>query len=132
MELDSQVEDIFRLVLPQQKALERLGIHTVKDLLYHFPNRYVEASDIKTISSLTKGNSATIFGTLTKLKTGKAFRKKIPLAEGTLEDDTGKIRVVWFHQPYIAKTFENGGFVKITGKVGENKRGLYFSNPEIG
>ena len=131
MELDSQVEDIFRLVLPQQKALERLGIHTVKDLLYHFPNRYVEASDIKTISSLTKGNSATIFGTLTKLKTGKAFRKKIPLAEGTLEDDTGKIRVVWFHQPYIAKTFENGGFVKITGKVGENKRGLYFSNPEI-
>ena len=128
---DDTIENTFRLALPQKKALERLGLRTIRDLLYHFPARYITAEAVRPISELIKGDNVTVFGKITKLRTGKAFRKKIPLAEGRLFDGTGKIRIVWFHQPFIAKTFAEDSFVKITGKVGENKAGLYFSNPEI-
>ncbi len=131
MQLDKKLEDTFRLQLPQKKALERLGLRTIRDLLYHFPNRYISTDEIKTIKSLKKGDSVIVFGKITKLKTSKGWHSKIPMASGTLEDETGKIKVVWFHQPYIAKTFKDDSLVKVTGKVGENKAGAYFSNPEI-
>ena len=65
------------------------------------------------------------------IKTAKAYRKKIPLTEATVEDDTGTIRVVWFHQAYIAKTIPEGSLVRLTGKVTGGKRGNYLANPHV-
>ena len=47
-----------------------------------------------------------------------------------VEDGTGKIKVVWFNQPYIAKMLPEGAFVKAEGKVSERKGELYLTNPE--
>lgn len=131
MELSSSLEETFRLQLKQKKALERLGLFTVYDLLLFLPSRYTHAGDTTTISHLTKGEQAIVYGTLSGLKTKKAFRKKTPMAEATLTDETGKIKIIWFNQAFIAKTFEEGALVRIAGKVSEGKYGLYFSNPEV-
>ncbi len=53
------------------------------------------------------------------------------MGEGILEDDTGKIKIVWFNQPYIAKMIPENSLVRIEGKVAERKNELYFSNPKI-
>ncbi|MFA7216430.1 MAG: ATP-dependent DNA helicase RecG [Candidatus Paceibacterota bacterium] len=131
MRIDSALSKEFRLLDIQKKALGKLGINTVEDLLYHFPVRYGDTSKMKTIESLTKGEDATIFGTISGLKTSKAFIKKIPMSEGTITDDTGNIKVVWFNQPYIAKMHKEGELVRIEGKVTERKDELYMSNPKI-
>ena len=52
------------------------------------------------------------------------------MAEATVEDSTGKIKVIWFNQPYIAKMLPEGAFVKVDGKVSERKGELYLTNPE--
>jgi ATP-dependent DNA helicase RecG len=51
----------------------------------------------------------------------------------TIEDDTGKIKAVWFNQPYIAKMTGEGAFVRVEGKVSKRKKNdeIYFSNPKI-
>lgn len=138
MDIHAPMTDHFRLTEFERKALKKLGIENIEDLLYHFPARYGSAAEARTIANLQKGNTAVVYGTLSKLEAAKAFRKRIPMATAQLADDTGKIQIVWFNQPYIAKMFADGALVRIEGKVASSatsRRGgmnkLYFSNPKI-
>jgi ATP-dependent DNA helicase RecG len=131
MDLNSPVERNFRLQESQKMALKKLGIKTIGDLFYHFPVSYGDTSEKKSIGSLVAGDKAVIFGKISKLKTSKGFRSKIPMSEAWIEDESGKIKVVWFHQPYIAKIIHEDEFVRADGKVSERKGELYLSNPKI-
>lgn len=131
MKLTSLLSSEFRLSPPQRAALKKLRIETVEDLLYHFPVRYGNTSQMKTIDTIQAGDEATVFGRISGLKTSKAFVKKIPMSEGTITDDTGSIKAVWFNQPYIAKMIRDGQLVRIEGKVSNRRGELYMSNPKI-
>lgn len=128
---DSRIDEIFRLTGDQKAALGRLHLHTVSEILYYFPSRYSNISEIKNISDLAEGDKAVLFAQISNLKTAKGFRSKMPFAEATLEDRTGKIKAVWFRQPYIAKMFFEGDLVKLSGTVSRRGTALYLSNPEI-
>ena len=130
MNLDYSVGDNFRLAEIQKKALGRLGLQTLRDLLFYFPSRYSDLSELKLVKDLVPGETATIYGKIISTKTKKGFRSKIPMGEVEIEDLTGKIKAVWFHQPYIAKMVRKGESVKLTGRVSKGKHGIYFSNPE--
>ncbi|MEK7177025.1 MAG: ATP-dependent DNA helicase RecG [Patescibacteria group bacterium] len=123
--------EAFRILPAQASALRRLGIVTVKNLLYHFPTRYGDTAEIANVKDLKKGETAVIFGIVSGLKTSKAFRKRIPMAEGFVDDGTSKIKIIWFHQAYLAKMIPEGSKVRVEGKVSERKGVLYFSNPKI-
>jgi len=131
MTIDSLITEEFRLAEPQKKALQKMGIKTAYDLLCHFPARYGDTSSIKRIEDIKKDDNAVIFGKISNLKVSKAFIKKIPMGEGILEDETGKIKIVWFHQPYLAKMIRNGQFVRVEGKVSGRKGEPYITNPKI-
>jgi ATP-dependent DNA helicase RecG len=131
MELSGRIETNFRIDINQKKALARLNIFTVADLLFHFPARYSDISTVKKISDLVAGETATVYGRVSKLKTKKAFRSGIPMAEGEVQDVSGKIKITWFNQAYLAKMIPEGSNVKLTGKVALGKSGIYLSNPEF-
>lgn len=133
MQYDSHITEYSRLSPIQKQALKKLGIITISDLLYHFPARYGDTSQTMNISSLQKGDTAVIFGKISKLKTSKGFKTKIAMADAWVEDESGKIHCVWFNQPYLAKMTPEEALVRIEGKVSERKKNqeLYFSNPKI-
>lgn len=132
MELQDKLETRFRqLDENQKKALRRLKLFSVHDLLFHFPVRYSDISEVKRIIELTPGDIATVYGKVSKLKTKKAFKSKIPMAEGEIADLSGKMKIIWFNQAYLAKMIKNGDTVKLTGKVTESKNGTYLANPEF-
>ncbi|MFH1608765.1 MAG: DEAD/DEAH box helicase, partial [Patescibacteria group bacterium] len=131
MELHDKLEIKFRLDINQKKALHKLGLFSVHDLLYHFPVKYSDTSEFKKISELIPGETATVYGKISKLKARKAFRSRIPMAEGEIEDLSGKIKIIWFNQAYLAKIIKNGENVKVTGKVTQSKNGIYLANPEV-
>ncbi|MFA7285558.1 MAG: ATP-dependent DNA helicase RecG [Candidatus Paceibacterota bacterium] len=131
MHLSDKLEIKFRLDENQKKALKRLNIFSVSDLLFHFPVRYSNISEVKRIIELVEGETATVYGKISKLKTKKSFKSNIPMGEGYVEDLTGKIKIIWFHQAYLAKMIKEGENVKITGKVTGNKSGIYLANPEF-
>ena len=135
MELHNKLEEKFRLDINQKKALHKLNIFSVADLLFHFPIRYSDISEVKNIAELIPGDVATVYGKISKLKTKKAFRSKIPMAEGEIEDLSGKIKITWFNQAYLAKMIHDGENIKLTGKVTQGKSGeknsLYLANPEF-
>lgn len=131
MTLSGRIEENFRLNDIQKKALKRLGLFTIHDILFYFPTRYSDISKIKRISELVPDEIATIFGKISKLQTKKGFRSKIPMAEGELEDLSGKIKIIWFHQAYLAKMLNENDSVRLTGRISKGKYGVYISNPEI-
>ncbi len=132
MKLNDSIETIGRLTPTQKKALAVLGIRKIGDLLRHFPTRYGNQVPIKSIEFLTAGEEAVLYGKISKLKTGKTFRGRVPIGSATIEDSTGKIQATWFSQPYIAKMFSEDTLVRIEGKVSQKKSGeLSFINPKI-
>src|SRR3989338_4059782 len=132
MELSDKLESKFRLDVNQKRALHKLKLFSVADLLFHFPVRYSDISEVKKISELVPGDKATIYGKISNLKTRKGFRSKIPMATGEIEDLSGKIKIIWFNQAYLAKMIHEGDSVKLTGKVTQSKgAGVYLANPEF-
>lgn len=121
----------FRIDTEHQKALKRLGIATVYDLLMHLPARYESTSDIQSVSGLQKDQDAIVYGQLSGLKTRKAWKSKRPIAEGYIEDGSAKIKIMWFNQPYLAKMYQDGMYVKLVGKVTGSEGKLYIANPEV-
>lgn len=131
MELNDKIENHFRIDQNQKKALSRLGLILIKDLICYFPSRYSDISEIRYINTLKDGENVTILGKISKLETKKSFKSKIPMGQAVVCDITGNIKIVWFHQPYLAKMIKEGTSVKITGKVSKNQYGLSITNPEI-
>ncbi len=131
MKPSDRLEAKFRLEEKQKKALRRLGLFSVRDLLFYFPVRYSDMSEVRNISELAPGETATVFGRISKLKTKKGYRSKMPMGEGEIEDVSGRIKIIWFNQAYMAKMIKEGENAKLTGRVAEGKYGKYLSNPEL-
>ena len=131
MQLQDSLADHVRVDNTHQKALKRLGIQTVGDLLYHLPARYEDISDVQSVGSLEKNQDTVVYGQLSGLKTRKAWKSKKPIAEGYVEDGSAKMKIMWFNQPYMAKMYSDGMYVKLAGKVAGSEGKLYLSNPEV-
>lgn len=131
MSPDDKLNQIFRLTEKQKIALAKLKLETVKNLLFYLPSRYENQGFKRKIEQLKIGETVVIFGQLVKPKTTKAWRQKIPIAEATIVDDTGKIKAAWFHQAFLAKKFPAGSFVRLAGKIADRQGQIYLANPNI-
>lgn len=131
MRFSDPLKEHVRVDTAHQKALKRLNIESVGDLLYHLPARYEDVSDVQSLGSLEKGQEAIVYGQLSGLTTRKAWKSRKPIAEGSVEDGSAKMKVMWFNQPYMAKMYTDGMYVKLVGKVAGSEGKLYLSNPEV-
>jgi ATP-dependent DNA helicase RecG len=120
-----------RLKPDQKRALAKLGIRTIRDLLYHFPARYEAAGPTGTTAGVAPGAEVSLYGTIRKPDLRKTWKSRRPIAEAWLEDASGRIKMMWFNQPYIAKTLTDGMVVKATGKIGGTAEKMYLANPAI-
>ena len=120
----------FRLTTQHKTALEKLNIHTVRDLLFHFPSRYEDVGVARHIADIVAGETVTVYGELANLEKKLSWRTKRYVVEATLSDPTGSILVRWFNQPYAAKMFAGATYVKVTGKA-TGTRTAYFADPTV-
>ncbi len=97
--------------------LNNLKISTPKDLLFHFPYRYLDFTHITKIKNLIPDTLVTIKGTLISFQ-NIFTRRGLNLQKAKLIDDTGTIDLLWFNQPYLSKTLKIGFPVGIAGQVG--------------
>ncbi len=110
--------------------LKRLGIKTIRDLLWHFPVRYEDFSLAVPIGEIKEaGETVSIRGAVSDIKSIRLWPRRRAVTNATIQDESGLIRAVWFNQPYIAETLPVGSAVSLAGKVGLDKKGLFLSNP---
>ncbi len=115
--LETEIKNIPRVTPKYAKALKKMGIATVKDLLWHFPFRYDDYSLISPISQISNGQTVTIEGEITDSRTTRTWKRKMYLTEIKLKDETGFAKAVWFNQPYLAEQLVEGKKIRISGKV---------------
>lgn len=128
MDLTTSVENLPKIGAALTKAFKTVGIHTVADLLYFFPTRYMDYRKKVNIAAAEENDVVTIVGRIKSIKSNFGFRGRMSYAEAVLEDGTGTIRAVWFNQTYIAKQLKVGDELILSGKVTRFKQ-LQFTNP---
>ncbi len=127
--LDSSVV-VLRGVGPQRaKRLAKLGVLTIRDMLYLLPRRYDDFSQLKPINRLEYGEEVTIIA-----KVQKAYVQKTrgggKIFKAELSDGAGTVEVAWFNQPYLADKIKPGQQIVVSGKVDEYLGQLCFNSPE--
>ena len=96
--------------------LKSLEINTYFDLLNYFPYRYENYSVISTINKLQPEETVTVEGKIIEAK-NQYTRTSLKIQKVIIADETGKIEVNWFNQPYLIKLFKIGESVSIAGLV---------------
>jgi ATP-dependent DNA helicase RecG len=116
LRLDTPVTYLKGVGPARAAALERLGVVTAGDLLYHIPHRYEDASTIATIASLETGMQGTVVGRVIS-KGVLPTRKGLRIFQAVLKDDTGMIEVSWPGQPFLDRTIAKDDVLLVTGSV---------------
>ena len=111
------------------KKLERLGVEIVEDLLYLFPRRYDDFSQLRTINQLAPGEEITIIGTIWSVKERKTARG-LTLISAIVTDGTGTIEITWFNQPYLLQRLRPNRNIVLSGKVDLYLGRLVMQSPE--
>jgi len=106
-----------------------LGVHTVGDLIEHFPFRHELVPKSVPIGSLEEGMTATVVGELRRVRTRGSFKKQSVGAR--VVDGTGTCRVHWFNSPYLTDRLHDGQVVRLTGKVDVYGSLASFANPQL-
>ncbi|MBI2626416.1 MAG: ATP-dependent DNA helicase RecG, partial [Candidatus Nealsonbacteria bacterium] len=112
-----------------QKKLKKLGIKTVGDIIFHFPHRYEDFSNVTPISKINVNGSCCITGKILGIENIQTWKRKMVLTQAVIQDNSGAIKAIWFNQPYLTKVLKKGDPIYLAGKTSLGREGLYLSNP---
>jgi ATP-dependent DNA helicase RecG len=112
------------------QTLTRLGLHNLGDMLYNFPRRYDDYTQLKPIQRLRYGEEVTVIGSVSSVDS-RAIRGSVRhITEAVITDGTGFLRVTWFNQPWIGKRLSEGAQIVLSGKIDQYLGRLVMNSPE--
>ncbi len=88
------------------RSLDKLGLHTLGDMLYYYPRRYDDYSQLKPIKNLFYGEQVTVIGTIQTVHTRPIRGGKASIIEIIISDGTGGLRLSFFNQPWMANRYQ--------------------------
>jgi ATP-dependent DNA helicase RecG len=97
--------------------LSRLGLNTLGDMLYYFPRRYDDYSQLKPIRDLFYSQQVTVIGTVTSVDSRQARGGKMSITEAIINDGTAGLRLTWFNQPWLINRLKVGQAISVSGKI---------------
>lgn len=128
LNIDSPVTVVKGISSALSAKLSKMGLNTVRDLLYFFPHRHLDYSSLSKVSRLVEGKEETIIANVWEAREIQPGGRKS--TEAMVGDDTGNIRVIWFNNPYLAKKLTPESRIIISGRVGMFQGRHVFQSPE--
>ena len=112
------------------ESLKSIGIFTLGDMLYYFPRRYEDYSQLKPIKSLFYGEAVTVLGTVQSVHTRPIRGGKSSIVEVIINDGTGGLRLSFFNQPWLINRMKEGEAISVSGKVDQYLGRLIMNSPD--
>lgn len=109
--------------------MESLGIHTVRDLLSHYPRRYLNRGEMSDLGSLVAGEHVTVFAEVVSAMAVPMRQRKGYRIEVVVTDGTGLLSLVFFGPKWIADKFESGARGLFDGTVSVFNRTYQLTHP---
>jgi ATP-dependent DNA helicase RecG len=127
--VDAELHALKRVGVSLIVKFEKLGVHTVRDLLLLFPRRHVDYGDPVPVSQLRIGAEQTV-----RVRVWQARERmmgyRMRSTEAQLGDTSGMVQAVWFNQPWVAKQLPVNAEIVLSGRVSEYQGRPKFDNPE--
>ena len=111
-------------------SLEKLGMFTLGDMLYYFPRRYDDYSQLKPIRSLFYGEVVTVIGQIQSVVNRQVRGGKMQIVEAVISDGTGALRISWFNQPWLMNRLSEGMNIAVAGKIEQYLGRLVLNSPD--
>jgi ATP-dependent DNA helicase RecG len=130
MDLQAPVQYVKGVGPERARALEKLGVRTAEDLLLHMPMRYEDRRSFARIADLRPGVRVAVSGTI--VVAGLRRGRRMSLYEVRVDDGTGKLKALWFNQPFLRDVLPKGRRVALFGPVerDQGSRQLAMRSPQ--
>ncbi|TSC90635.1 MAG: ATP-dependent DNA helicase RecG [Parcubacteria group bacterium Gr01-1014_2] len=129
MNLETPIENLRYVGKIYQPRLKKLGIKTIRDLLWHFPMRYDDWTERGKVEDIKPNQKISLIGKVASIENKRIFPRRMILTTASIEDETGKVKAVWYNQPFLVNTIKPEKFISLSGKVKLDKYGVYLQNP---
>ncbi len=110
--------------------LSRMGLNTLGDMLYNFPRRYDDYSQLKPIRDVFYGQQVTVIGEVTLVNNRPLRGGKMTITEVVINDSTAGLRLTWFNQPWLANRLKSGDVISVSGKIEQYLGRLVMNSPD--
>ena len=127
---DQSIETLKGIGEKTAKLFEKVGVRTVDDLLHYYPRGYDTYGESKAIGELSEDETGTVEGFLKSGATG-VHLNGLSIVQATISDMTGKLRLVWYHMPYLKNTLRPDSHFIFRGRVIRKKNGLTMEQPQM-
>ena len=127
---DQSIETLKGIGEKTAKLFEKVGIRTIDDLLHYYPKGYDTYGDPKAIGELSEDETGAVEGFLKSGATGVHING-LSIVQATISDMTGKLRLVWYHMPYLKNTLRPDSHFIFRGRVIRKKNGLTMEQPQM-
>lgn len=125
--LDTPLDQVKGVGEKTYDQLSLAGLRTVRDLIYFFPRTHDDYSQVSKIAGIRPGK-VSVQGRFQQVNT-RRVRRGMSVTEAVLVDDTSKVAVVWFNQPYRAEQLKEGKEWLVTGEFGLQRSRYQIVNP---
>ncbi|MGZ5352521.1 MAG: OB-fold nucleic acid binding domain-containing protein, partial [Actinomycetota bacterium] len=115
---------------PAAEVLANVQIETVRDLLHHYPRRYIDRSQVAAIRDLRVGQRATVIARVKTVKQ-RPTRNRGSMVTVTLYDGTGYLDLTFFNQPWLARAYREGNELAASGLAQRYGTRLQLANQEV-
>ena len=112
----------------------RMGLETVRDLLFHLPRRYDDLREMRKLGDLAwveDGEVVSARVSVLDIRVEASFRRRVQRTIAVLEDETGTIDATWFGRRYIERRLHPGDRVIVSGKLKHFGRKRTLDNPDF-
>jgi ATP-dependent DNA helicase RecG len=116
------------------RVRRRLGIETVRDLLFHLPRRYDDLREMRRLGDLVWASDGEVVSArvrVASLRVEPTFRRRVQRTLAELEDETGSLTATWFGRRFIERRLKAGDRVVVSGRLKRFGRSLTLDNPEF-
>ena len=127
--IDTDVKNLYGIGDARAKAYASLGIHTVSDLLLHYPRGYENRGDIKLIGEVDDFEKHAFLLTVSTEPKSVRVKGSMTLTKFRAYDESAECEIVFFNQEYLKNNFTLGATYRFYGKLEKSLRGVVLSSP---
>jgi ATP-dependent DNA helicase RecG len=129
MSTSTPVAEVAHVGMAKAGLLRKLGIHTVRDLLYHLPRRYEDTRAVTPVAQLRPGEVQTARVVVRNVSMRRSKERNMVLVMASLVEGADTVGAIWFNQKFLMGQLHSGMELLVSGKVQASRTGLAFRNP---
>ena len=126
----SDISEINGVGKTRKEQLNKLGIFTVRDLLFHFPRLYENRGNVLPLSEAQTDTPSAFVLTVASEVKSVMIKRGFTISKFRAFDESGSVEVVFFNSTFVKDVFHTGSVFRFYGKLSYSKKTLQLTNPK--